>query len=236
MDPLDFFSEHAGLKPPTDKIIKLKSQPCPHCSRVKPLLKRVDLIGCMGCFIARCGHSSKKLALTSCNWGFVAPNRTVIYTNLPIAGVRTEPMLKGGNVYRMMYDLIMEPPPEPFLLVHFGRPTDTRNFRINSGVSSRANRLPDFLYVSGEGMISNYNARTIKSWLIRDLVDRYPSVPSKEWTPIAWAHDGLYNAQYAEKTAKLRDQYAEMYPGIFDRLPEPRSVELKILESKDVSV
>jgi len=225
MDGLDFFEQYSGLRLPA-LTAKLGPGVCQYCGRDRILYQRGKLVGCSPCFTIRMGHlgpSNKKLTLAKWDYALVAKRGTIFYTNLKIPNVNTAEILTGDNIYRMFYNLIIKPPQSPFLLIHFGKPTETGNFQLNT-VEHR-----DFLTVSGDPLIGTLNCQSIKAWLVCDLMRRFPKLTAKDWKQVIHAQDRFRDPSAGEQAVKTYTEYSQC-AGIFDALPPLRSVETKILE------
>lgn len=228
-DPLDFFAEYSGLRMPSD-VMKLTKGICPSCSREETLYRGPSMIACWPCYTIRMGYPVKskpdfKPSLGRGDYAIVSGAETIFYTNLRLFGAKTKPALtKDTGLYELFLDLIRAPRQDSYLLVHFGKPTSMRAFRLNT----RRNR--DYLFVSGEPMIGTNHAGSIKAWLVRDLLKRYPEMSKKSWLDIIALPGKLNDPVNGEKAATDWEQHAEHNPGIFKTLPEPRTIEAKLLE------
>jgi hypothetical protein len=175
-----------------------------------------------GKHIARPGRPT----LGDADYAFIAPTRSVFYSDLELPNVNTLPPLRGDDLYRMIYDLIRSPPVEPYLFIHFGKPTETRNFVVNE---TPGNYPSEFIYVSGNVMINKRNARTIKTWLIRKLLRRFPEMTGKDWNNIIGVEHTMRHREFGQKAAMTWNEYNERFPGIFQLVPEFLGVEHRIL-------
>ena len=218
MDGLDFFVAQTGLQVPSHAA-KLGQHRCPHCGREKVLWRMRKLIGCAACYTIRMGYGAEKLPLTG-TYGLITDDGGVFYTNRKVAGLATRPPLEGG-FYELLTQLIRDPPPR-YLVVRFGKATNTRTFRLNTKHSR------DFIFISGATFIGTLNASSIQAWLIRRLL-QHP-LSRREWEQIIAARRQLHDQRYGEAAAKICNSLQSQYPGLPEHLPWPSSIEARLLE------
>lgn len=231
---LDLFTKWTGLTFKVLGVAPTGTGRCDACLRDGlRITKRPNgrYTRCEACFAIRKGYplGKNQFTLGTGDYAVVDAKKAVFYTSLTLpAGskITTKPALKGTGFYELVLSL-MASPPDQFFLLHFGRPTETRRFRMNGGTT------PDLLHVSGDTMFGGRNIASIKIWLVHHLLTKYPAIGNDEWSQIIGAGRDLFadrNDDRAAKSAEIYRSFGAKYPGIFHTLPEVGSVEHRMLE------
>jgi hypothetical protein len=230
IDPLNLFTECTGLTP---DIRPSSKGTCETCGRVGLAVYFTRSVNrCAACYMIRKAYPLKnqKFTLGTGDYAVVSRSSTVFYTSLTLPRssiIHTQPALKGTGFYELILGLMAAPPRPPWLLVHFGKPTETRNFRLN--LKSR----PDIIQVSGDTLFGGRNIATVKVWMVQRLQKLYPAVTAPAWRKLIASGSELYSMRdddTAANAAEVRRTFGAEHPGIFDVLPELGTVEHRVLE------
>lgn len=231
---LDFFTRNTGLSFKRLGLTPTGTGTCDTCnSRGVPVFTKGTNTRCASCFMIRKGYPLKggrQFTLGTADYAVVRERSATIYTSLDMPEtpcLQVRPALSGAGVsfYELVLSIADKPPKGPFLLVHFGKPTPTTNFKLNQGT--------DLLHVSGDTIFGGRNIASIKVWLVKHLAKNY-HLTTKEWGEVIASGRDLYsdrNDDRAAKAAVVRQSFGAKYPDLFTNLPEFGTIEHRMLEA-----